>query len=279
MYREVASLLRREYLRWIRAPMSVISGLMMPVLLLILFGQGFDLGKAIPSNQVSAILLGAPNFFSYFAVGMVAFAGVSAASFAGIGVISDKQLGIQQRICSTPASRAAIFTASLVFRGLLTLIPAFLVIGLALLFAYVPGLTGLSVPSGVQLLGVGEFLIAVLMLSLAFSALFLAFGFSMSHTESYVGVTTILQLPVLLASNVMYPSGLMPSWLQYAVSVNPISLAVNVMRASLFGRTSYVYSPEVYLLGLFGWTAALIGIAALLTVRSFRSRVVSPSRA
>ena len=278
MYREVVSLMRREYLRWIRAPTWVISGLLSPVLYLILFGQAFNLGKALPPSDVTTILLGAPNYFSYFAIGMVAFAGVTAAMFSGTGVIFDKQLGIQQRIVSTPASRGAIFSASLIFRGVLTLIPAFLVIGLALVLAYVPGLAGLTVPSGVRLLGVGEVLVAILTLSLTFTALFLAFGFSVNRVESYFGVVTILQLPILLTSNAMYPSGLMPSWLQYVVSVNPISLAVNVMRANLFGAGGYAYSPEIYLLGLIAWAVVLIGIAALLASRSFRSGVISAGR-
>lgn len=282
MYREVVSLLRREYLRWIRAPTWVISGLLSPILYLILFGQAFDLGKLVPAGTpgglLAHVLLGAPNYFSYFAIGMVAFASVTAAMFSGTGVIFDKQLGIQQRITSTPASRGAIFSASLIFRGALTLIPAFLVIGLALVLAYIPGLSGLTVPAGVTGLGIVEVLAAILTLSLAFTALFLAFGFSANRIESYFGVVTILQLPILLTSNAMYPSGTMPAWLQDVVSVNPISLAVNVMRADLFGDQGYPYSAAVYLAGLVAWAALLIGVAAILASRSFRSGVVTVDR-
>ena len=45
------SLIRREYLRWIRAPTWVISGLMSPILYLLLFGQAFDLGKLLPARN------------------------------------------------------------------------------------------------------------------------------------------------------------------------------------------------------------------------------------
>jgi len=278
MYREIVSLMRREYLKWIRAPTWVISGLLSPVLYLVLFGQAFDLAKLLPPNvpgsTIVQVLLGAPNYFSYFAIGMVAFAAATAAMFSGTGVIFDKQLGIQQRIISTPTSRGAIFSAYLLFRGVLTLIPAFLVIGLALVLAYVPGLAGLTVPSGVTGLGLGEVLLAILTLSLAFTALFLAFGFSAGKIESYFGVVTILQLPILLTSNAMYPSGTMPPWLQHVVAVNPISLAVNVMRANLFGASGYPYSAGVYLAGLVGWAAVLIALASFLAYRSFQSGVV-----
>jgi hypothetical protein len=36
------SLIRREFIRWIRAPTWVISGLMSPILYLLLFGQAFN---------------------------------------------------------------------------------------------------------------------------------------------------------------------------------------------------------------------------------------------
>lgn len=273
----VFSLLRREYLRWIRAPTWVISGLMSPILYLLLFGQAFDLGKLIPPGTppglLTQVLSGAPNYFSYFAVGMVAFASVTSAMFSGTGIIFDKQLGILQRILSTPITRRSVFLSSLIFRGMLTLIPAFLVVGFALALVYVPGVAGLSVGAGVTALDGAQFLAAALILSVAFTSLFLSFGFAAQRIESYFGVVTILQLPILLTSNAMYPVNIMPTWLQYLVGFNPISLAVNVMRMSLFGTAGYPYSVGVYLLGLLAWAALFVTLALLLASRALRTNV------
>lgn len=282
MFLPIASLIRREFLRWIRAPTWVISGLMSPVLYLLLFGQAFDLGKLLPpgtpASQLSQALSGAPNYFSYFTVGMVAFASVTAAMFSGSGTIFDKQLGILQRFLSTPISRRSVFLSSLVFRGILTLIPAFLVVGLALLLVYMPGVAGLSVGPSVTVVDWLQFLLAALVLSVAFTALFLSFGFAVQRIESYFGVVTILQLPILLTSNAMYPVSTMPTWLQYLVGVNPISLAVNTMRMSLFGSSGYPYSAGVYFLGLLAWATLFVGLAFLLASRALRSGG-SPGRA
>ncbi|MCI4346212.1 MAG: ABC transporter permease [Thermoplasmata archaeon] len=278
MYREAFSLIRREYLRWIRAPAWVISGLLSPILYLLLFGQAFDLGKLVPPGVgpgvLSQALSGAPNYFSYFAVGMVAFASVTAAMFSGTGIIFDKQLGILQRILSTPVSRRSVFLASLTFRGILTLLPAFVVVGLALLLAHVPNLAGLTVGSGVNVLDAAQFLAAALVLSVAFTALFLSFGFAAQRIESYFGVITILQLPILLTSNAMYPVNIMPAWLQYVVAVNPISLAVNLMRMSLFGSAGYPYPAAVYLAGLLAWAALFVCLAMVLASKALRTDLV-----
>jgi ABC-2 type transport system permease protein len=272
------SLIRREYLRWVRAPTWVISGLMSPILYLLLFGQAFNLGKLLPPGAPAAALShalsGAPTYFSYFAVGMVAFASVTAAMFSGTGIIFDKQLGILQRILSTPISRRSVFLSSLIFRGILTLIPAFLVVGFALLLAHVPDVAGLTVGSGVTVLDGVQFLA----LSVAFTALFLSFGFAAQRIESYFGVVTILQLPILLTSNAMYPVSIMPAWLQYLVGANPISLAVNIMRMSLFGTAGYTYPVGVYFAGLLVWALLFVGLALLLASRALRTDAsASPS--
>lgn len=280
MFLPALSLVRREYLRWIRAPTWVISGLMSPILYLLLFGQAFDLAKLIPpgtpAGLLSSALSGAPNYFSYFAVGMVAFASVTAAMFSGTGIIFDKQLGILQRILSTPISRRSVFLSSLVFRGILTLIPAFLVVGFALVLAYVPNVAGLSLGAGVTGVDGLQFLAAALILSVAFTALFLSFGFAVQRIESYFGVVTILQLPILLTSNAMYPVSIMPTWLQYLVGFNPISLAVNVMRMSLFGTQGYPYSVGIYLVGLLAWAVLFVALALLLASKALRSGGVGP---
>jgi ABC-2 type transport system permease protein len=191
--------------------------------------------------------------------------------FSGTGIIFDKQLGILQRILSTPITRRSVFLASLIFRGILTLVPAFLVVGFALVLAHVPNVSGLIVTNGVTVLDASQFLAAALILSVAFTALFLSFGFAAQRIESYFGVVTILQLPILLTSNAMYPVSIMPAWLQYVVGVNPISLAVNVMRMSLFGTNGYAYTAGVYLLGLLAWAALFVGLALLLASRALRS--------
>jgi ABC-2 type transport system permease protein len=275
MWREFVTVLRREYLRWVRVPIWVASAFIIPVLYLVLFGQAFNLNSLFPSGPEGALyvreaLLGAPNYFSYFAVGMVAFVTLTASLYAGTGVLFDKQLGIHQRTIATPAPRSALFAGSLVFRAFSAAWPAFLALGLALVFVDIPGLTGLSVRSGVGALAVGEILLAEALLALMFTALFLAFGYVLDSNEAYFGLVSILNLPILFTSNALFPQKTMPPWLQSVSAYNPASLAVNVMRQNLFHTSGYAYPPEVYLLGLLGWAAALVGTSLYLSARALR---------
>jgi ABC-2 type transport system permease protein len=275
MYREFVTVVRREYLRWVRVPIWVASSFVVPVLYLVLFGQAFDLNNLFPSHvngevYVRQALLGAPNYFSYFAVGMVAFVTLTASLYAGTGILFDKQLGIHQRTVASPAPRSALFAGTLAFRSFFSAWPAFLAFGVALAFTEIPGLVGLSVRSSVSALGVGEILLAEALLALMFTALFLSFGYVLNSNEAYFGITSLLNLPILFTSNAMFPQATMAPWLQTVTAYNPASLAVNVMRESLFNTSGYPYPPGVYLLGLLAWAVALIGIALYLSARALR---------
>ena len=275
MYREFVTVLRREYLKWARVPLWVASYFVVPILYLVLFGQAFDLGKLFPTGEnggayVRVALLGAPDFFSYFAVGMVAFVTLTASLYAGTGILFDKQLGIHQRMITTPAPRSTLFAGALTFRAFMAVWPAFLAVGIALAFTRIPGPVGLTVRSTMTWVGVGEIVLAETLLALMFTALFLSFGYVLDSNEAYFGMTSLLNLPILFTSNAMFPQGTMPAWLQQVTAYNPASLAANVMRQNFFDTSGYPYPPEVYLLGLLAWAAVLISIGLLLSARSLR---------
>lgn len=277
MFQEFLTVVRREWLRWSREPIWVASAFIFPLLYLALFGQAFDLNRLFPSGPagsslVSQALYGAPNYFSYFAVGMVAFVTLTSALYSGTGVLFDKQLGIHQRTMASPAPRSAVFAGSLVWRSFSAAWPAFLTLGFAVAFTGIPGLVGLSAKPGITVLGLMEIVVADGLLAFMFTSLFLTFGYVVESNEAYFGITNLLNLPILFTSNAMFPQSTMPPWLQTVTAYNPASLAVNVMRENLFNTTGYPYPPEVYLLGLLAWAVTLTGIALVVSARTMRVR-------
>ena len=277
MWREFVTVVQRDYIRWKRAPIWVGSAFIVPVLYLILFGQAFNLDKLFPPGlggtaYVSKALLGAPSYFSYFAVGMVAFVTLTSSLYAGTPVLFDKQLGIHQRTVSTPAPRTALFAGVLLFQSFMAVWPAFLALFIAVGFAYIPSLVGLSVAKIISFTSVAEILSAELLLAMMFTSLFLSFGYVMEKNESYFGAVNLLNLPLLFTSNAMFPQSTMPLWLQHVTAYNPASLTVNVMRENLFNTMGYAYSPSIYLLGLLAWAMLLMSVAFYLSARSLRVR-------
>ena len=278
MLRELSALTMRELLRISRNPQALFTGLLLPILYLVLFGQAFNLGRLAPggaaaSGYLAAALLGAPDYFSYFAVGMVGFVAVTATLFTGANVIFDKLFGILKRTAATPAPAAAIFGSRLIAGALQPILLALFVLGLAIGFSHAPGLSGLTVSASVGVVGALEILTAIILLSVMFTSLFLSIGFVLEQPQTYFAAVNALNLPVLFTSDALYPWGTMPVWLQNIAAYNPVTLAVNVMRETLFPPTYYAHPAWVSLLGLLGWAAIMIGVAIALA-----SRALAPKR-
>jgi ABC-2 type transport system permease protein len=279
--RRWAALTRRELLKLGRNPQAIATSLLIPILYLILFGQGFNFTNLLNSNPflspdqktqyIHETFLGAPDYFSYFSAGMVGFVAVTATLFVGANVIFDKLFGTLKRTAASPATATDIFGARLVAGSLQPVGLAFLVLGLSVLLGDI-GLAGLHVSVAVSVLGAAEVVVAILLLSVMFASLFLSLGFTIDQPQTYFAVVNAINLPVLLTSAALYPWGLMPVWLQTIASYNPVTLAVWVLRITFFGDSYYAYPAWVYLAGLFAWAVGMFAVATILTRRALAPR-------
>jgi ABC-2 type transport system permease protein len=266
----ILALTRRELLRLARNPAALFTSLLIPILYLTLFGQGFANltggGHALPPGYI----LSSPNFFSSFAVGMAGFVALTGTLFTGANVIFDKLFGIFKRIAASPASSMAVFGSRVLAGAVQPTLLAFFVLGLAIGLGHsgVSSLNGLDITHSVSIIGGIEIVVAVLLLSAMFAGLFVAFGFVITQPQSYFAVVNTINLPVLFTSNAIYPWGAMPAWLQTVATYNPASLAINVLRENFFGTAYYAYPPEVYLAGLAAWTIAIFVLATWLAHRT-----------
>ncbi|MCI4328433.1 MAG: ABC transporter permease [Thermoplasmata archaeon] len=268
--REFVALTQRELIRWVRAPAGIISSLLLPFFYLLLFGQSLNIGKIlnvaqVPAAQQTAIYLGAPNYFSYFSVGMVGFILLMTSLFAGANVIFDRRFGTLKKLTSSPVPRELIFGARIasgIIRGLLF---GGVVLGIAILFAHLPGLSGLSITGNVGVVGVVEILLAMMMVTALFSSIFVALGFVTEQIDSYFALVNLVNLPVLFSSNALFPQSLFPGWLMTASSWNPVSLAVDILRENMFDASSYYEHPPLYYLGVLAILTTIIvsGMAML----------------
>ncbi|MCI4373137.1 MAG: ABC transporter permease, partial [Thermoplasmata archaeon] len=211
MLRELTALTRREFLKLARNPQAIFTSLLLPLLYLLLFGQGFNINPlAFPrppgetAQQVlDAYFRGAPNYYSYFAGGMVGFVCVTSTLFIGANVIFDKLFGIFKRTRGTPAPSAAVFGSRLIAGAAQPVLLAFFVLGLAVLFAHVPGLSGLRVTAPIDAFGAIDIVLAIVLLSLMFATVFLTIGILLDVPQVYFAVVNLINLPVLLTSDAL----------------------------------------------------------------------------
>lgn len=205
-------LCRRRILETLRAPVWVFMGLTTPLLYLALFAP------------VLHKLTGAPGFvhgsvLDTFIPGILALMAFGAGMGAGWIVITELQTGVIERLRVTPVSRFALLTGT-VLRDVATfLVPAAIVVLIAIPLDYHPHATGTLL----------MFLLLCLIVATT-SAWSAALGILLRDIGSLAAVVTGLQLPLTLLSGILLPLGPAPSWLRGLAHLDPLYYAVQAAR-------------------------------------------------
>jgi ABC-2 type transport system permease protein len=210
------ALTKRLFLQLIRRPSTLLAGILQPLIWLILFGALF-------ANAPEGLLPGGHTYGRFLGAGVIVFTAFSAALNAGLPVMFDREFGFLNRLLVAPLrSRASIVLSSVIYITLLSLIQSIAIIIAA-------GFLGYGWPSST-----GIFIVIFVLSLLIFSvtALSLALAFSLPGHIELIAVIFISNLPLLFASTALAPLSFMPTWLSWLASINPLTLAIEPIRAS-----------------------------------------------
>jgi ABC-2 type transport system permease protein len=224
------ALTNRELKKWYQQPFVFVMGIIQPVLWLALLGKAMNLSAMIPSNipgvsqdAVMMATFGTTDYFSFMAMGMVAFTTVFTTAFTGMSVVWDKRLGFMNKVLSTPVSRSAIILAKVLSASIRAIFQAAIVA----LVAFALGLVTGSNFAWWSILGVFAI---VFLISVGLSSLFTALTLRATRMEMPQAIFQLITLPLMFASSAYFPIDKMPDWLQAIASVNPISYTIDAVR-------------------------------------------------
>ena len=216
------ALTNRELKKWYKAPIILILSLIQPVIWLGLFGKAMNFGAIftgssfnipglnIPksvldtlSSQIMQNTFGTSDYFSFLAVGMLSFISLFMAMQSGMSVVWDRRLGFLNKELSTPLARGA-FPIGKVFSSILRgLTQAATVLIIAILL-------GLDVSHITVVAILGTFS-GIFLMVMGFSSLFVMLAVRSSNQDTQMMIVNLLNLPLLFASNAMFPAKFMPS--------------------------------------------------------------------
>ena len=224
------ALTNRELKKWYQQPFVFVMGIIQPILWLALLGKALNLGAIIPSDipgvSQSAIMLstfGTTDYFSFMAMGMVAFTTVFTTAFTGMSVVWDKRLGFMNKVLSTPVSRTSIILGKVLASSIRAIFQAAIVA----LVAFALGLVTGTNFAWWSIFGVFAI---VFLLSVGLASLFTALTLRTTRMEMPQAIFQLITLPLMFASSAYFPIDKMPSWLQAIASVNPISYTIDAVR-------------------------------------------------
>jgi len=236
----------RNALRYIRLPQLLVFSTIQPVMLLLLFNYVF--GGAISRGGLPYIQFLLPGFL----IQIVVFG----SSQTSVGLAEDLSRGMIDRFRSLPMARSAVLAGrALADTGRYTF--------LVLLMIGVGSAMGFRFENGA-----GPAIAAVVLAVL--------FGFAFTWISAYIGMRVkdvetaqvagfVWLFPIVFASSMFVPIETMPGWLQAFAKVNPVTVAVDTVRALCLGGE--VWAP---LWKTLAWIAGIFLVFFTLAVRRYR---------
>jgi ABC-2 type transport system permease protein len=240
--RDSATMLRRDIRHSLRYPIMAISGLMVPVFLLLLFVGVF--GSTLRAGLGAAAPAGG-RYVDYLAPGiLVMTAGASAAATA-INVCIDMNEGIIARFRTMAITRTSVLTGQVLGSLIRTLISGVLLVAVALGLGFRPTATSLE-----WLAAAGVFA----MLTLALTWLTIAFGL---QTKTPAGANSLSLIPQFLPfiSSAFVPTASMPAGVRWFAENQPFTPIINTLRGLLTGTP--IGNDAIIAVG---WCVALMAV-------------------
>ncbi len=228
---ETTALTRRLFIQLIRRPSTLIAGVLQPLIWLVLFGALF-------SNAPEGLLPDGMSYGRFLGAGVIVFTAFSGALNSGLPIMFDREFGFLNRLLVAPlSSRKSIVLASVIYITVISLFQSLVIMGAAASLGYGwPGVEGLLL-----------IVITLVLLVFAVTALSLGLAFALPGHIELIAVIFVANLPLLFASSALAPISFMPRWLGWLAALNPLTFAIEPIRASYDGpfdlRMPLIHAP------------------------------------
>jgi ABC-2 type transport system permease protein len=153
----------------------------------------------------------------------------------------DRDTGILQKLLVTPTPRLALVWGKMISAGLRGLIQAVVVIIFALI---------LGVQLHISLLSILGIILIVMLGAAVFTGFSMIIASIVKTRERFMGIGSLVTLPLFFASNAIYPISIMPTWLQVVANINPLSYMVDGLRALMLSGTASGVGFDILVLAL-----------------------------
>lgn len=201
----------REVLIYFRDRPRMISAFTMPVIMLVMFGEG--LGNSI------AQLPGDIGYRQFIFPGMVAMIVLMNSVFSGVSIVTDRQFGFLREILVAPVSRTAICIGKISGGATVALVNG------AVMFAIAP-ILGIDITLEV----VAKLLPLIALVSFMLTGLGVALGSRLRSVESFQMLSQVAIFPAMFLSGIFFPINNVPAWMDVLVKINPVTYAVAPIR-------------------------------------------------
>lgn len=202
----------------LRMPLWSLFTLIQPLLWLIIFAQLF--GSFVQTSD--------GNYMDYMVPGILIMTVLFGSSWSGVSLLREISAGTVDKMLVAPVSRVAIVLSRVMHS-------AVQVIAQTIIILIVAWSMGSTITMNPLYLIMG--LSVVFLLGIGFAALSNGFAITLQREEPLVMIGNLMTLPLMFFSSAFVPKEFMPTWIEYVSVINPISYAVEAVRAIMTAPT------------------------------------------
>jgi ABC-2 type transport system permease protein len=237
----------RELKRYWRSKQRMLVSLAQPVLYLLVFGYGMS-----PVYQKA----GGGDFVQFLAPGIIAMTVLTSSIGSGVVLLFDRQFGFLKETLVAPVPRIQIMLGRTCGAATVAILQGLLVAIVCLAAGFRPMNPSMA----------AEALIFLILTALAFAGLGTALGASIKDMSGYQSVLSLLILPTILLSGMLFPLDHLPVLLAALTNIDPLSYGVDGLRATLIGEAHFgilldltvLLAAIMLFLGIAAWRFAKI---------------------
>ncbi len=239
--RGVYTLWLRDVIRLWRDRVRLIGSFIQPLLFLFILGGGIRARFSGPNPSL--------DYQTFIFPGILAMSILFTASFAGIAVVWDREVGFLKEVLVAPLSRTAVVMGKVLGGSTNSLIQATILLGLYPFF-------------GIHLSGF-RFVLALgvmFLIGISQTAMGIALSVRMSSTQGFMVLLNFVILPLYFLSGAMFPMDRLPLWLAIFARIDPVTYGVDLLRGLLLGIHHFSYFVDFGALVVFGATMVWIAV-------------------
>ena len=253
--RAAAVVWQRELIRFGKDRTRMLASLVQPVLFLFVLGVG--LGSLVGQAP------GTVRFTTFLFPGVLAMSVLFTAAFSGISMVWDREFGFLREMLIAPVSTTAILTGKCFGGATVATAQSLVMLALA-------GVVGVPYAPIMMLQLVGLLFLA----SFICTAMGLVLAARIKQVQSAMPMVQLIITPMMFLSGALFPLSGLPGWLTVLTHINPMTYAVEPMRAIVFDNLAVDAATRARLdpgISWGGWTvpvavqvAIVIGICLAL---------------
>lgn len=223
LFDTIYTLWLREMKRFILSRSRIAGSIGQPFIWLAIIGVGLSSAFTLAKGG---------SYLTFMSAGIIGMTILFTSIFAGISVIWDKQFGFLKEILVAPVSRWGIVLGKIAGSTTISMATALIVLVVVIAFGIIP-LSSLTV------LGVILALIFMVLISTTFVSFGLVIAAKLNNIEGFQVIMNFLIMPLFFLSGALFPLSTAPVWLRGISFIDPLSYAVDGIRGSLGGVSTY----------------------------------------